>query len=411
MENDLIVASRIVQQIVDGKNIDKIFMENISAKNNVSLVKDIVYGSIRNYYLYEAQLDQLLKSEIKSKDIKFLLINAIYQLNHQAIKKFTIVNQNVEASKKINQKLSNFVNAILRNYLRKQNEINEVNERDVNYSYPQWWVDKLKKQYEDYEEILRVGNTRGNLVIRINKRKTTEGEYLDLLEKHNIEYVKIISDKYIQIQNEKDIKKLPKFMDGFFYVQDPGAQIAVNFLDLKDEMSVLDLCASPGGKATHMLEEYNINLDCYDISAERLNLIKDNLGRLGHHAKILKNLELKSQYDRVLIDAPCSGSGVVRRHVDIKMMRKEEDIKKFQNQQLDLLKKGWKLLKKNGKLLYITCSIFEEENKQVVENFLKTENDIQIGDIKIPESFMFINSQLIPNREHDGLYFKLFIKN
>jgi len=411
MENDLIVASRIVQQIVDGKNIDKIFMENISAKNNVSLVKDIVYGSIRNYYLYEAQLDQLLKSEIKSKDIKYLLINAIYQLNHQAIKKFTIVNQNVEASKKINQKLSNFVNAILRNYLRKQNEINEVNERDVNYSYPQWWVDKLKKQYEDYEEILRVGNTRGNLVIRINKRKTTEGEYLDLLEKHNIEYVKIISDKYIQIQNEKDIKKLPKFMDGFFYVQDPGAQLAVNFLDLKDEMSVLDLCASPGGKATHMLEEYNINLDCYDISAERLNLIKDNLERLGHHAKILKNLELKSQYDRVLVDAPCSGSGVVRRHVDIKMMRKEEDIKKFQNQQLDLLKKGWKLLKKNGKLLYITCSIFEEENKQVVENFLKTENDIQIGDIKIPESFMFINSQLIPNREHDGLYFKLFIKN
>ncbi len=411
MENDLIVASRIVQQIVDGKNIDKIFMENISAKNNVSLVKDIVYGSIRNYYLYEAQLDQLLKSEIKSKDIKYLLINAIYQLNHQAIKKFTIVNQNVEASKKINQKLSNFVNAILRNYLRKQNEINEVNERDVNYSYPQWWVDKLKKQYEDYEEILRVGNTRGNLVIRINKRKTTEGEYLDLLEKHNIEYVKIISDKYIQIQNEKDIKKLPKFMDGFFYVQDPGAQLAVNFLDLKDEMSVLDLCASPGGKATHMLEEYNINLDCYDISAERLNLIKDNLERLGHHAKILKNLELKSQYDRVLVDAPCSGSGVVRRHVDIKMMRKEEDIKKFQNQQLDLLKKGWKRLKKNGKLLYITCSIFEEENKQVVENFLKTENDIQIGDIKIPESFMFINSQLIPNREHDGLYFKLFIKN
>lgn len=411
MENDLIVASRIVQQIVDGKNIDKIFMENISATNNVSLVKDIVYGSIRNYYLYEAQLDQLLKSEIKSKDIKFLLINAIYQLNHQVIKKFTIVNQNVEASKKINQKLSNFVNAILRNYLRKQNEINEVNERDVNYSYPQWWVDKLKKQYEDYEEILRVGNTRGNLVIRINKRKTTEREYLDLLEKHNIEYVKIISDKYIQIQNEKDIKKLPKFMDGFFYVQDPGAQLAVNFLDLKDEMSVLDLCASPGGKATHMLEEYNINLDCYDISAERLNLIKDNLGRLCHHAKILKNLELKGQYDRVLIDAPCSGSGVVRRHVDIKMMRKEEDIKKFQNQQLDLLKKGWKLLKKNGKLLYITCSIFEEENKQVVENFLKIENDIQIGDINIPESFMFINSQLIPNREHDGLYFKLFIKN
>lgn len=411
MENDLIVASRIVQQIVDGKNIDKIFMENISAKNNVSLVKDIVYGSIRNYYLYEAQLNQLLKSEIKSKDIKFLLINAIYQLNHQAIKKFTIVNQNVEASKKINQKLSNFVNAILRNYLRKQNEINEVNERDVNYSYPQWWVDKLKKQYEDYEEILRVGNTRGNLVIRINKRKTTEGEYLNLLEKHNIEYVKIISDKYIQIQNEKDIKKLPKFMDGFFYVQDPGAQLAVNFLDLKDEMSVLDLCASPGGKATHMLEEYNINLDCYDISSERLNLIKDNLSRLDHHAKILKNLELKAQYDRVLVDAPCSGSGVVRRHVDIKMMRKEEDIKKFQNQQLDLLKKGWKLLKKNGKLLYITCSIFEEENKQVVEKFLKTENDIQIGDIKIPESFMFINSQLIPNREHDGLYFKLFIKN
>ena len=412
MQHDLLAASKIIQEVVQGKNIEKLFNQYIGKNHNISLVKDIVYGSIRDIYLNEYFLNKLISVELKNLDIKYLLLNAFYQLSNQSIKSFTIVNENVKAAKLINNKFSGLVNGVLRNFLRKKPEFQDPFELRLKYSYPEWWVEKLKNQYpQDYEAILKIGNTRAPIFLRVNVKKITHTDYINQLEKNNIKYELILDKNYIQINESINVQNLPGFVEGLIYIQDPAAQLAINFLDLKNDLKILDLCAAPGGKATHILERFNVLLDCYDINEERLSLIRDNLNRLGLQANILSQLKTSHQYDRILIDAPCSGSGVVRRNVDIKIMRREEDIKKFQNQQMQLLRQGWSHLKKNGKLLYITCSIFNDENEDVIRLFLKKHTDVTLEKIHIPKDFSFIDSQLIPNSNHDGLFFQLLTKN
>ena len=412
MQHDLLAASKIIQEVVQGKNIEKLFNQYIGKNHNISLVKDIVYGSIRDIYLNEYFLNKLISVELKNLDIKYLLLNAFYQLSNQSIKSFTIVNENVKAAKLINNKFSGLVNGVLRNFLRKKPEFQDPFELRLKYSYPEWWVEKLKNQYaQDCEAILKIGNTRAPIFLRVNVKKITHTDYINQLEKNNIKYELILDKNYIQINESINVQNLPGFVEGLIYIQDPAAQLAINFLDLKNDLKILDLCAAPGGKATHILERFNVLLDCYDINEERLSLIRDNLNRLGLQANILSQLKTSHQYDRILIDAPCSGSGVVRRNVDIKIMRREEDIKKFQNQQMQLLEQGWSHLKKNGKLLYITCSIFNDENEDVIRLFLKKHTDVTLEKIHIPKDFSFIDSQLIPNSNHDGLFFQLLTKN
>ena len=412
MQHDLLAASKIIQEVVQGKNIEKLFNQYIGKNHNISLVKDIVYGSIRDIYLNEYFLNKLISVELKNLDIKYLLLNAFYQLSNQSIKSFTIVNENVKAAKLINNKFSGLVNGVLRNFLRKKPEFQDPFELRLKYSYPEWWVEKLKNQYpQDYEAILKIGNTRAPIFLRVNVKKITHTDYINQLEKNNIKYELILDKNYIQINESINVQNLPGFVEGLIYIQDPAAQLAINFLDLKNDLKILDLCAAPGGKATHILERFNVLLDCYDINEERLSLIRDNLNRLGLEANILSHLKTSHQYDRILIDAPCSGSGVVRRNVDIKIMRREEDIKKFQNQQMQLLEQGWSHLKKNGKLLYITCSIFNDENEDVIRLFLKKHTDVTLEKTHIPKDFSFIDSQLIPNSNHDGLFFQLLTKN
>lgn len=412
MQHDLLAALKIIQEVVQGKNIEKLFNQYIGKNHNISLVKDIVYGSIRDIYLNEYFLNKLISVELKNLDIKYLLLNAFYQLSNQSIKSFTIVNENVKAAKLINNKFSGLVNGVLRNFLRKKPEFQDPFELRLKYSYPEWWVKKLKNQYpQDYEAILKIGNTRAPIFLRVNVKKITHTDYINQLEKNNIKYELILDKNYIQINESINVQNLPGFVEGLIYIQDPAAQLAINFLDLKNDLKILDLCAAPGGKATHILERFNVLLDCYDINEERLSLIRDNLNRLGLQANILSQLKTSHQYDRILIDAPCSGSGVVRRNVDIKIMRREEDIKKFQNQQMQLLEQGWSHLKKNGKLLYITCSIFNDENEDVIRLFLKKHTDVTLEKIHIPKDFSFIDSQLIPNSNHDGLFFQLLTKN
>jgi len=412
MQHDLLAASKIIKEVVQGKNIEKLFNQYIGKNHNISLVKDIVYGSIRDIYLNEYFLNKLISVELKNLDIKYLLLNAFYQLSNQSIKSFTIVNENVKAAKLINNKFSGLVNGVLRNFLRKKPEFEDPFDLRLKYSYPEWWVEKLKNQYpQAYEAILKIGNTRAPIFLRVNVKKITHTDYINQLEKNNIKYELILDKNYIQINESINVQNLPGFVEGLIYIQDPAAQLAINFLDLKNDLKILDLCAAPGGKATHILERFNVLLDCYDINEERLSLIRDNLNRLGLQANILSQLKTSHQYDRILIDAPCSGSGVVRRNVDIKIMRREEDIKKFQNQQMQLLEQGWSHLKKNGKLLYITCSIFNDENEDVIRLFLKKHTDVTLEKTHIPKDFSFIDSQLIPNSNHDGLFFQLLTKN
>lgn len=412
MYKDLIQAAKILSEVCDGRNIDTAFNQFIKEDNNKNFVKDIVYGSVRDFYLNDFILKKFVKNDIKDHLIQYLLLNTIYQINHQSKTEFTVVNEAVKAAKKINNNFYNLVNAVLRNYLREKDKFVMPDDLKIKYSYPEWWVKDLVREYPgDHEAILAIGNTRATTVIRVNLRQISTSDYIPLLEQANIDYELILGDQYIQINNVKDITILPGYERGNFYVQDPAAQLALNYLDIQNGMNVLDLCSAPGGKATHMLERFNIHLDCYDISNDRINLIKRNMNRLQLKANIIDQISSNKRYDRILIDAPCSGSGVVRRNIDIKLMRKHKDIEKFSNQQLQLLEQGWKILKSGGKLLYVTCSIFNKENDSVVKNFLSKNKDALTHDLIIPNIFKFQNTQLIPNQYHDGLYFKVFIKN
>jgi len=412
MYKDLVQAAKILSELCSGRKIDTLFDRFLKEENNKNFIKDIIYGSVRDFYLNDYILKKFVKRDIKDHLIKYLLINTIYQINHQSKTEFTVVNEAVKAAKKLNNNFYNLVNAILRNYLREKDKFVTPDEKDIRYSYPQWWVNDLVKEYpNDYEAILAVGNTRATTVIRINQRQIFFNDYIDLLEQANIDYELILGGQFIQINNVKDITMLPGYEKGHFYVQDPAAQLACNFLDIQNGMNILDLCSAPGGKATHILEGFDVDLDCYDISKERINLIKSNMKRLQLKANIMDKLDINKRYDRILIDAPCSGSGVVRRNIDIKLMRKQKDIEKFSYQQAQLLDQGWKILKSGGKLLYVTCSIFKHENENVVMKFLLKNKDAVSQDLKIPNGFKYQNTQLIPNQFHDGLYFKVFSKN
>ena len=412
MYKDLVQAAKILSELRSGRKIDTLFDRLLKEENNKNFIKDIVYGSVRDFYLNDYILKKFVKKDIKDHLIKYLLMNSIYQINHQSKTEFTVVNEAVKAAKKINNNFYNLVNAVLRNFLREKDKFVTPDELYIRYSYPQWWVKYLVKEYpNDYEAILAVGNTRATTVIRTNQRLTSVNDYIDLLEQANIDYELILGGQFIQINNVKDITILPGYEKGHFYVQDPAAQLALNFLDIQNGMNILDLCSAPGGKATHILERFNVDLDCYDISKERINLIRSNMKRLQLKANIIDKIETNKLYDRILIDAPCSGSGVVRRNIDIKLMRKQKDIEKFSNQQLQLLEEGWKILKSGGKLLYVTCSIFKHENENVVMKFLSKNKDAGTQDLKIPNGFKYQYTQLIPNQFHDGLYFKVFTKN
>jgi 16S rRNA (cytosine967-C5)-methyltransferase len=412
MYRDLVQAAKILSELCNGRKIDTLFDLFLKEENNKNFIKDIVYGSVRDFYLNDYILKKFVKRDIKDHLIKYLLMNTIYQINHQSKTEFTVVNEAVKAAKKINNNFHNLVNAVLRSYLREKNKFVTPDEMDIRYSYPQWWVSNLMKEYpNDYEAILAIGNTRATTVIRINKRQISFNDYIDLLEQANIDYELILDEQYIQINDVKDITMLPGYERGHFYVQDPAAQLVCNFLDIQNGMNILDLCSAPGGKATHILERFDVDLDCYDISKERINLIRSNMKRLQLKANIIDKIEINKRYDRILIDAPCSGSGVVRRNIDIKLMRKQKDIEKFSNQQLQLLEEGWKILKSGGKLLYVTCSIFKHENENVAMKFLLKNKDAASQDLKIPNTFKYQNTQLIPNQFHDGLYFKIFSKN
>ena len=418
------LSSMILEQVLLGKNLDKsfelIFKKYINNIENVSQIKDMVYGAIRDLGKSNFYIDKLVKNKIENKCIESLLHIVLFQICHARSNNFTLVNQAVEASKKIDYKKSSFINAVLRSFLRNKDVLQKELKLNLSafYSYPKWWIDKVKEQYpENWQVILDIGNQRPPLTIRINKRKIKFKEYSKILDKEKINYTSVAGECLI-LDKAREVNKIPGFLDGMVSIQDFGAQLAAHIIDLEDNQKVLDACSAPGGKACHMLELKEIQLLAVESDKKRIMKIHDNLKRENLTAKILhekvaaKNEWWDKQYfDRILLDVPCSASGIVRRHVDIKWLRRTNDFKIFSNNQLELLRAVWPMLKKKGKLLYITCSIFEEENRNVIERFKQDLNNISELKITFPSNVVHINNQLIPSNNHDGLFYALLKKN
>jgi 16S rRNA (cytosine967-C5)-methyltransferase len=278
----------------------------------------------------------------------------------------------------------------------------------------------LQKSWPNHwEEILNANNAQAPMSLRINTKKITRGKYLGLLAKQNIA---ANIDKYstsgITLDKPGDVSDLPGFNEGLFYVQDISSQLAVSLLELAPKQIILDACAAPGGKLTHILEaEDNLaQVVAVDIDNKRIGTIRENLDRLQLNEKVLlitgdaRNPEKwwdKIQFDRILLDAPCSATGVIRRHPDIKVLRTKNDIISLQKHQLQILEALWPLLKANGILLYATCSIFPQENTDVVEDFLQQNKDAKEIVINEPWGVETKHGRQIITGENnmDGFYY------
>lgn len=253
------------------------------------------------------------------------------------------------------------------------------------------------------------------MTLRVNRRCTTTEDYMSLLEKADIGAQRVAPEALLLAQ-PMSVERLPKFAEGWVSVQDAGAQCAASILDIENGMRVLDVCSAPGGKAMHMLEQADIELVAMDKDERRLDRVRQNLRRGKHNAEVICGDAAQPSawwdgkpFQRILADVPCSASGVVRRHPDIKWLRRSADIVEFSEQQLRILQAIWPLLASGGKLLYATCSIFRQENQDVVERFLATQKDARQEAIKLP----FANDppgQLLPCNQHDGFFYALLRK-
>jgi len=418
------LAAMIVEQVLLGRNLDKSFQlvltKYSNEAENLPQIKDMTYGAIRDLGKSKFYINKLVKNKIENLCLESLLHIVLFQINHSRSNDFTLVNQAVDAAKKIDHKKSSFINAVLRNFLRNKVNLEKELKEDESavYSYPKWWIEKVKKQYpKDWQDILNIGNQRPPLALRINLQKLKINEYSNILDNEGIDH-SLVSEECLIIKKPLDVNKIPGFLDGKVSVQDLGAQLAAHIIELKNNQKVLDACSAPGGKACHMLEIKKIQLTAIESNKQRTTKIIDNIKRQGFTAQILnKKIDNKNEwwdkqyFDRILLDVPCSASGIVRRHVDIKWLRRINDFQNFADNQLTLLRAAWPMLKESGKLLYVTCSIFEEENRDVIEEFKKGLSNVSEINIKFPSNIAHIKNQVLPSDNHDGLFYALLQKN
>ncbi|MES2637804.1 MAG: 16S rRNA (cytosine(967)-C(5))-methyltransferase RsmB [Pseudomonadota bacterium] len=425
------IAAIAVSQVLSGRNLTLALPDALKSYPNATpqqkgAAADLSYGTLRFYGEVNAYLVKLLEKPLSNEHITALLLVAIYQLLHDKADDFTVVNQAVEAASYAKPRWAKgLVNGVLRNFLRQKEVLSNAIKTDTennevaHYSYPQWWINKLKNQYPNaWQNILKTGNAHPPMTLRVNTQKTSAKEYVQLLARQDIA-ANQVGEYAVILAQPIAVEKVPGFADGVVSVQDYGAQLAADLLDLKSGMTVLDACCAPGGKTGHILELSSVKLTALDNDASRLSRVESNLKRLNLSSDLqLGNAaewQANQPFERILADVPCTASGIVRRHVDIKWLRRERDILTFTQQQSLILANLWQLLAKGGKLLYVTCSIFEEENQQQIDAFLLKNNDAtQLPLTLTNENSQYVqleHGQLIPNHHHDGLFYALLQKS
>ncbi len=403
---DYFIIVNIILDALNGKNLNNSFNLHIKqSKNvaNIAKIKDISYGLLRNYYIVNAILNHLINKEPEVK-VKVILLIGLYELKFTKKPDFAVTNEIVNLTYKLLHKpqLKNFANAVLRNYLRKVEEFDLILNAQEEYKLnaPQWLINKLKLDYPDqYKEILFNLNLKPKLGIRINLNKIALTNYVSKLNDNSINY-KIIDNKIVLVDT-LPVENIPGFNDGEVSIQDINAQKLVDLIKLKPGDTVLDACSAPGGKLCQILENYSVNIIGLDIDKERLNKIQENLSRLDLKANLLvadaRNLKWWNGklFDTVIADVPCSASGTIKRNPDIKLQRRLDDIELFVKTQRQIIQNLWQTVKSGGVLVYITCSIFKEENLLNIQYFID-----KFKDMRIEKELV-----LLPSEIADGFFY------
>lgn len=393
-----------------------------------AFMRDICFGCLRWHHRIDGVLKHMLAKPMKKsdKDIECLLRIGLYQLIYQRTPDHASVNESVKAAKKIKKKAwaSSLINGVLRSFIREHETILEAvdTEERSRYSFPKWLIKRLQEAYpKGWESIMLASNEHPPMTLRVNKKQFFTGDYQHELTQHEIKS-KTLGDvpSALVLKQAAPVGDLPHFWNGAVSVQDAAPQLCATLLDCQQGDVVLDACAAPGGKTCHLLEHTDeLDVLALDISEARLAQVEQNLERLRLSAKVVAADAADTQawwdgrlFDRILLDAPCSATGVIRRHPDIKYLRKNRDIEQLQQEQAKLLTALWETLKPGGVLLYATCSILPDENHLQIEQFLQQHEDAMHKDIVASWGHALpYGRQILPGEEGmDGFYYALLEK-
>ena len=439
------LALKALYKIEENGAYSNIILDETIKRNNelktrdIGLLSELVYGVTT----WKLTLDEIIKkhSKIKLKKISPWIINILRMGAYQIvfldkIPKSAAVNESVNLAKKYGHQGSlGFVNAVLRKISKADYDqflnIENICERiSKTTSMPEWIVKQLleEKDKKEVEEICRCSNIKPNVTIRVNTLKTNSDELMQKLEEIEMYKKKqeienntkriltckpALQENFIMLQNAKNLENMKLFKQGYFTVQDLSAGLAAKTLDPKPGEKVLDCCSAPGGKTTYLAELMKNNgyIEAWDVHEHRIKLVQENANRLGIsiiNTKVkdatIYDKNFNEKFDKILLDVPCLGLGVIKRKPDIKWQRKPEDIEKITKLQFEILTICAKYLKKGGSLVYSTCSILKEENQNIIEKFLKDNKNFTFGD----ESNPYIN--INTNEIQDGFFICKLIK-
>ncbi|MDA0977179.1 MAG: 16S rRNA (cytosine(967)-C(5))-methyltransferase RsmB [Proteobacteria bacterium] len=430
--NEYAQVCRLLKRVAEeGHHFDSHFEDDISSSQDVTpFVQQICYGVLRHWYFLDAVTDALSKKPLPDKhlDLRILIMAGLYSIDELNRPAHASVNAAVETTRQLKKAwASGLVNAVLRRYLREKDAITQQVTNDsaeARLNHPAWLIDALARSWPDQGEILQFNNCQAPMTLRVNLLRISRDEYLDLLARQGISARKgQLTDSAVSLDDPMPVAMLPGFSDGLVSIQDEAPQLAAWLLAPAAGDRVLDACAAPGGKTCHLLEQQpDLHLVALDRDRKRIGRITENLERLGFSAEIicssLEDLDNNRQFERILLDVPCSATGILRRHPDIKLLRTREDVAKLSALQRALLNKALDLLQPGGWLLYSTCSILPEENDAIVNTVVNERDDTFMKSLTLPHETNSryilqtpVGWQLLPTEnEHDGFFYAMLGK-
>jgi 16S rRNA (cytosine967-C5)-methyltransferase len=425
------LATIVVERVLSGETLpsalDSVAPAQATGRRR-ALVQELCFGTVRHWGLLDALVRRLAAKPFADPVLGCLVAVAIYQLLHTRAPPFAVVDHAVNAAAMLTRPAAKgLVNALLRRFLRERDALLLAVQSDpvARWSHPRWWVERVEREFPlEWQDVLAADNTHAPLTLRVNRRRASRDECLAQFEQAGIAAVPAGDDGII-VDPPMNVRALPGFDAGAFSVQDLGAQLAAPLLAPLAGDHILDACAAPGGKATHLLELADIDLVALDNDGDRLARVDENLERLGldrTRVQVVLGDAGTPQawwdgrpFDRILADVPCTAAGVVRRHPDIKWLRREADLEGFARQQARLLDALWGCLAHGGVLLYATCSIFEAENEAQVAAFLARHGGALRETLTFPPEALRRGAQLLPSlpgasHNQDGYFYALLRK-
>jgi 16S rRNA (cytosine967-C5)-methyltransferase len=408
-------ASRTVARVKGGSSLASLPVEAAADAAMRGATLDMVYGTLRRYGRGDALIDQLAHRGVPDPVIRALLLCALHAIESGSYAEHVAVDQAVRACNVLEkQPAKSFVNALLRTFLRERSalDVRVMQDPAGRWMHPGWWIETVQRAFpSEWESALAAGNQHPPMGLRVNCRRSSPQAYMERLAAASI-HARQVGASAVVLDKPLTVDRLPGFHAGEVSVQDAGAQKAAEFLDVQDGQRVLDACAAPGGKASHILELANVDLLALDTDAVRSERIRQNFTRLALRGSVLTADCVRTEdwwdghpFDRVLADVPCTASGIARRHPDIKWLRRASDPAGFAAGQLAMLDALWRVLAPGGKLLYVTCSVFPAENAGVVDAFCARYP--AAARLALPGN---APAQLLPGDDNDGFFFALLQK-